>query len=70
MGTDVLRQRAAARTWVTGVAVVAGLSAILRGSVGPGDLDGGILIVGAVTIHSVLALRSERDGDEPAAVLV
>ena len=29
-----------------------------------------ILVVGAVTIHSVLALRADRDQDAPAAVIV
>jgi drug/metabolite transporter (DMT)-like permease len=33
-------------------------------------LTGGLLVVGAVTIHSALALRAERDEDAPAAVIV
>ena len=37
----------------------------------PGEvLAGGLLVVGAVTIHSALALRAERDEETPAAVIV
>jgi hypothetical protein len=33
-------------------------------------LAGGLLVVGAVTIHSALALRAERDEETPAGVIV
>jgi drug/metabolite transporter (DMT)-like permease len=36
----------------------------------PEVLAGGILVVGAVTIHSVLALRAGVDRDAPAGVVV
>jgi drug/metabolite transporter (DMT)-like permease len=38
----------------------------------PEVLGGGALVLGAVTIHSVLALRAggDRDADAPAGVIV
>jgi drug/metabolite transporter (DMT)-like permease len=49
LGRFFLHQRAAARTWLTGIAVVAGLTVILGGSLGQGDIDGDLLALAGAT---------------------
>ena len=70
LGRLFLHQRVAARTWLTGVAVVAGLAVILRGSVGQGDVDGDLLaLAGATCFAGYLTVsRAARPADMTPAI--
>lgn len=72
LGRVVLHQRAAARTWLTGIAVVAGLSLILGGSIGQGDLDGDLLaLAGATCFAGYLTVsRAARPADMTPAIAI
>ena len=72
LGRVFLRQRAAARTWLTGIAVVAGLSLILGGSIGQGDLDGDLLaLAGATCFAGYLTVsRAARPADMTPAIAI
>ena len=70
LGRVFLRQRAAARTWLTGVVVVAGLTVILGGSIGQGDVDGDLLaLAGATCFAGYLTVsRASRPTDMTPAI--
>ena len=72
LGRVFLHQRAAARTWLTGIAVVAGLSLILGGSIGQGDLDGDLLaLAGATCFAGYLTVsRAARPADMTPAIAI
>jgi drug/metabolite transporter (DMT)-like permease len=72
LGRVFLHQRAAARTWLTGIAVVAGLSLILGGSIGQGDVDGDMLaLAGATCFAGYLTVsRAARPADMTPAIAV
>ena len=70
LGRVFLHQRAAARTWLTGVVVVAGLAVILGGSLGQGDVDGDLLaLAGATCFAGYLTVsRAARPADMTPAI--
>lgn len=70
LGRVFLRQRSAARTWFTGIAVIAGLTVILGGSIGQGDIDGDLLaLVGATCFAGYLTVsRAARPADMTPAI--
>jgi drug/metabolite transporter (DMT)-like permease len=72
LGRVFLHQRAAARTWLTGLAVVAGLAVILGGSIGQGDVDGDALaLAGATCFAGYLTVsRAARPADMTPAIAV
>jgi drug/metabolite transporter (DMT)-like permease len=72
LGRVFLHQRAAARTWFTGIVVVAGLSLILGGSIGQGDLDGDLLaLAGATCFAGYLTVsRAARPADMTPAIAI
>jgi drug/metabolite transporter (DMT)-like permease len=72
LGRVFLHQQAAARTWLTGLAVVAGLTVILGGSIGQGDLDGDLLaLAGATCFAGYLTVsRAARPADMTPAIAV
>jgi drug/metabolite transporter (DMT)-like permease len=72
LGRVFLQQRAATRTWLTGVAVVAGLTVIFGGSIGQGDLDGDLLaLAGATCFAGYLTVsRAARPADMTPAIAV
>ncbi|MCD6022140.1 MAG: hypothetical protein K0R20_1850 [Actinomycetia bacterium] len=70
LGRVFLHQRAAARTWLTGLGVVTGLTLILGGSVGQGDVDGDLLaLAGATCFAGYLTVsRAARPADMTPAI--
>ena len=72
LGRVFLHQRAAARTWLTGIAVVAGLAVIFGGSIGQGDLDGDLLaLAGATCFAGYLTVsRAARPADMTPAIAI
>jgi drug/metabolite transporter (DMT)-like permease len=72
LGRVFLHQRAEARTWLTGVAVVAGLTVIFGGSIGRGDVDGDLLaLAGATCFAGYLTVsRAARPADMTPAIAV
>ena len=72
LGRVFLHQRAAPRTWFTGVVVVAGLAVILGGSIGQGDVDGDLLaLAGATCFAGYLTVsRAARPVDMTPAIAV
>jgi len=72
LGRVFLHQRAEARTWLTGVAVVAGLAVIFGGSIGQGDVDGDLLaLAGATCFAGYLTVsRAARPADMTPAIAV
>jgi drug/metabolite transporter (DMT)-like permease len=72
LGRVFLQQRAATRTWLTGIAVVAGLAVILGGSIGQGDLDGDLLaLAGATCFAGYLTVsRAARPADMTPAIAI
>jgi len=72
LGRVFLHQRAEARTWLTGVAVVAGLAVIFGGSIGRGDVDGDLLaLAGATCFAGYLTVsRAARPADMTPAIAV
>jgi drug/metabolite transporter (DMT)-like permease len=72
LGRVFLHQRAPARTWLTGIVVVAGLAVILGGSIGQGDLDGDLLaLAGATCFAGYLTVsRAARPADMTPAIAI
>jgi drug/metabolite transporter (DMT)-like permease len=72
LGRVFLHQRAEARTWLTGIAVVAGLAVIFGGSIGRGDVDGDLLaLAGATCFAGYLTVsRAARPADMTPAIAV
>jgi drug/metabolite transporter (DMT)-like permease len=70
LGRVFLHQRAAARTWLTGLVVVVGLAVILGGSLGQGDVDGDLLaLAGATCFAGYLTVsRATRPTDMTPAI--
>jgi drug/metabolite transporter (DMT)-like permease len=72
LGRVFLHQRAPARTWLTGIVVVAGLAVILGASIGQGDLDGDLLaLAGATCFAGYLTVsRAARPADMTPAIAI
>jgi drug/metabolite transporter (DMT)-like permease len=72
LGRVFLHQRAEKRTWLTGIAVVAGLAVIFGGSIGQGDVDGDLLaLAGATCFAGYLTVsRTARPADMTPAIAV
>jgi drug/metabolite transporter (DMT)-like permease len=72
LGRVFLHQQAPARTWLTGIAVVAGLSVIFWGSIGRGDADGDLLALAGATCFAgyLTVARAARPADMTPAIAI
>jgi drug/metabolite transporter (DMT)-like permease len=72
LGRVFLHQQAPARTWLTGIAVVAGLSVIFGGSIGRGDVDGDLLALAGATCFAgyLTVARAARPADMTPAIAI
>ena len=72
LGRVFLHQQAPARTWLTGIAVVAGLSVIFGGSIGRGDADGDLLALAGATCFAgyLTVARAARPADMTPAIAI
>ena len=72
LGRVFLHQQSPARTWLTGIAVVAGLSVIFGGSIGRGDADGDLLALAGATCFAgyLTVARAARPADMTPAIAI